>query len=152
MRSTEKLFWSIALPGLGQLLNGKYLKGIVLILLEFLINVQSHLNMLIVLSFHGKIEEAIQLANYNWLMFYPCVYLFGIWDAYRDDGCGRKPYSFLPFVSAAYIATVGVVCSSSFKILGVLWGPIWLPILFILLGALVGIAAQKIIIRVQNQE
>ncbi len=35
----EKLFWSIALPGFGQLLNGKYLKGGLFIFLEFLINI-----------------------------------------------------------------------------------------------------------------
>ena len=33
----EKLLWSIALPGLGQLLNKKYAKGIMVIFLELLI-------------------------------------------------------------------------------------------------------------------
>lgn len=42
MNAKEKLLWSIALPGFGQLLNGKYLKEILLIVLEFSINVQSH--------------------------------------------------------------------------------------------------------------
>jgi hypothetical protein len=40
----EKVLWSIALPGFGQLLNGKFLKGLLLIVLEFLINVQSNFN------------------------------------------------------------------------------------------------------------
>ena len=34
MNPTEKLLWSIALPGFGQMLNGKYVKGILLIILE----------------------------------------------------------------------------------------------------------------------
>lgn len=33
----ESALWSIAIPGLGQLLNKKYFKGIILIALEFLI-------------------------------------------------------------------------------------------------------------------
>ena len=44
----EKVLWSIALPGFGQLLNGKFLKGLLLILLEFLINVQSNFNQAII--------------------------------------------------------------------------------------------------------
>ena len=45
--AAEKLLWSIALPGLGQLLNGKYIKGIVLIFLELLVYVQGNLNEII---------------------------------------------------------------------------------------------------------
>jgi hypothetical protein len=40
----EVLLWSIALPGFGQILNGNFLKGLLLIGLEFMINVQSNLN------------------------------------------------------------------------------------------------------------
>ena len=40
----EKLMWSIALPGFGQYLNGKYFKGTILLILEFLINVQANFN------------------------------------------------------------------------------------------------------------
>jgi TM2 domain-containing membrane protein YozV len=35
----ETLLWSIALPGFGQFLNGKYVKGLTLLFLEFLVNV-----------------------------------------------------------------------------------------------------------------
>ncbi|AZV43255.1 membrane protein [Peribacillus asahii] len=74
----EKLMWSIALPGFGQYLNGKYFKGTVLLILEFLINVQANFNQVILLSFHGEIGDAIQHADYQWLMFYPCLYLFAM--------------------------------------------------------------------------
>jgi hypothetical protein len=72
----EKLLWSIALPGFGQLLNGKFLKGMLLISLEFLINIQANFNEVIILNFLGRTEEAIQQTNYGWLMFYPCLYFF----------------------------------------------------------------------------
>jgi hypothetical protein len=135
----EVLFWSIAFPGFGQFLNGKYVKGVVLVALEFLINVMSNMNRAIVSSFHGDITQAIYDTDLQWLLFYPCVYLFGIWDAYRDAGGGREPYSFLPFVFSAYFGTIGVIYSPILKIYGVLWGPIWLSILFLLLGYGVGL-------------
>ncbi|SFB36418.1 hypothetical protein SAMN04488072_11953 [Lentibacillus halodurans] len=53
----EKLFWSIALLGFGQILNGKFLKGLLFIALEFLINVQSNFNEIIISSFHGKLKK-----------------------------------------------------------------------------------------------
>lgn len=95
-KKLEVLLWSIALPGFGQLLNRKYMKGFVLIGLEFLVNVMGNFNTIIVLSFNMKIEEAIAQTNYLWLMFYPCLYFFAIWDAYKDAGGGEKPFAYLP--------------------------------------------------------
>ncbi|MDQ0897478.1 hypothetical protein QFZ80_001306 [Paenibacillus sp. V4I7] len=68
---TEVFLWSIALPGFGQLLNGRFLKGLLLVGLEFLINSQSNLNEVIISSFHGEFEKAIIQTDYQWLMFYP---------------------------------------------------------------------------------
>src|SRR4051794_40670523 len=102
MNSYEKFFWCIALPGFGQFLNGKYLKGVILIFLEFLVNVQANFNEIIILSFHGDIERAIIQTDYQWLMFYPCLYFYAIWDAFKDGGGGKDSFSFLPFVFAAY--------------------------------------------------
>jgi hypothetical protein len=135
----EKLLWSIALPGFGQLLNGKYIKGLLFIILEFIVNVQANFNIVILLSFHGRIEDAIQQANYGWLMFYPCLYFFAMWDAYKDAGGGRRPYSFLPFVFTAYWVTVGLMFSSKLMLFGVLWGPVWLPMVFVIPGIISGI-------------
>ncbi|WLD94592.1 hypothetical protein [Alkalihalobacillus sp. AL-G] len=140
-----KMFWSVALPGLGQLLNRKYFKGILLLSLEFLINVQANFNMIILKSFQGKIEEAIHTADYQWLMFYPCMYLYALWDTYYDAHNGDPPkYSFFPFVFAAYFITIGVMYSPVFKISGVLFGPVWLPILFCFIGIAIGQVLQKI--------
>jgi len=139
-RAIEMLYWSIAFPGFGQFLNGKLIKGIVLILLEFLINVQANLNTVIVYSFHGEINKAIQQVDYQWIMFYPCIYMFAIWDAYKDAG-GGGPYAFLPFVLGAYLGTIGVIYSSE------LLGPIWLPITFLISGSFIGFGIKRVIIR-----
>lgn len=145
MNAKEKLFWSIALPGFGQLLNGKYLKGFVFIFLEFLVNVQAGLNKVIIFSFHGDIEQAIIQADYQWLMFYPCLYLFAMWDAFKDAGGGREPFSSLPFVFIAYFMTVGIVFSTEVTIMGTLLGPIWLPLLSVIPGLMVGFFLKKVI-------
>jgi hypothetical protein len=145
-KKAEVLFWSIALPGFGQYLNGKILKGTVLILLEFIVNVKSGLNYAILPSFYGNIQEAIAHTNFQWLMFYPCLYLFAMWDAYRDAGGGQEPFSFLPFVFAAFIGTIGVVYSPIFHINGIYFGVIWLPILFLILGFFIGKIIRKIVI------
>ncbi|MBD8028056.1 hypothetical protein H9636_15505 [Ureibacillus sp. Re31] len=141
----EKILWSIALPGLGQLLNGQLFKGLILIILEFLINVQSSLNQVIIYSFQGDIQLAIEETNYQWLMFYPCIYMYSIWDAYRDAEGETTPFSFLPFVISAYLGTIGVIYSSNLKLFGVLIGPVFLPILFIIFGIGIGVLIKMIL-------
>lgn len=90
--------------------------------------------------------------NFQWLMFYPCIYLFAIWDAYRDAGGGKEPYSFIPFVFSAYIGTIGVVYSPTFNINGVYFGVIWLPIIFLILGFLIGKVIRFIILKRVNRK
>jgi hypothetical protein len=130
----EVLLWSIALPGIGQLLNKSYLKGILLIGLEFIVNVQSNLNVVIISSFQGDIQESIRQTNYQWLMFYPCVYMFGMWDAYKEAGSELIPFSYLPFVIAAFLATVGLIYSDKLRIWSFYLGPVWLTMLFCYFG------------------
>lgn len=147
----EMLFWCIALPGFGQFLNGMYLKGIVLILLEVIINMGSRLNLVIIDSFQGNIQQAIDDTNYQWLMFYPCVYMFGIWDAYKDAGGGDSPHAALPFVFCAFFGTVGVIYSSSMRLFGVLMGPIWLGLIFAGVGIVVGLLLKWMLTTMQEK-
>jgi hypothetical protein len=142
----EKIFWSIAFPGLGQLLNGKLLKGLLFIALEFMINAGSNLNEIILLSFQGKTLQAVESTNYKWLMFYPCIYIYAIWDAYKDSGGAKSPFAFIPFVLSAYLGTIGVIYSSVFNIKGVLLGPLWLSILSFISGIFIGIIIQYLLI------
>jgi hypothetical protein len=141
----EALLWSIALPSFGQFLNGKLIKGIVFLVLEFVINVQSNFNEVIVLSFHGEIEKAIIQTDYQWLMFYPCVYFFAMWDAFKDAGEGKDRTSFLPFVFAAYFVTVGCIYSSNFRLFGILLGPVWLPMICVIPGLVIGLLLRTIL-------
>lgn len=146
----EKLLWSVAIPGFGQLLNGKYFKGIMLILLEFIINSKGNINTIIVSSFYGQTELAVQQANYQWLMFYPCVYLYSLWDAFRDGQEKETPLLFLPFVLAAYIETISVIYSKTFRINGILLGPIFLPMISIFIGLGIGFIIRSILLKVYH--
>ncbi|MFD2673549.1 hypothetical protein [Marinicrinis sediminis] len=146
-KQVECICWSIALPGFGQLRNGKLVKGLTLIVLEMLINVYAHLNRIIISSFNGQISGSIEQANDQWLMFYPCLYMFAMWDAYRDAGGGTKPYSVLPFAFGAYMGTVGIIYSR-------LWlGPVWLGLIGLAVGLLVGHLLRRLLTRLaQNQK
>ncbi|CAG9620607.1 hypothetical protein [Sutcliffiella rhizosphaerae] len=144
--AVERLLWSIALPGFGQLLNKKYIKGLTFIILEFLINVQANFNSIIMYSFRGEINLAITEANYLWLMFYPCLYFFAMWDAFKDAGGGQSPYIFLPFVSCAYFVTVGLMLSGKIKLFGTIIGPVWMPMLFVIPGLTVGFLVRGLLL------
>jgi hypothetical protein len=143
----EKLLWSIALPGFGQILNQKYIKGILFILLEFLVNIKSNFNEAIISSFQGSIDTSIVQIDYRWLMFYPCLYFFSMWDAVKDANGKEEitPLLFLPFVFSAYFVTVGLIFSTKIKIFGILLGPIFLPMLFVIPGVLIGLGIKKLI-------
>ncbi len=147
----EAVLWSIAFPGFGQLLGQQYIKGILFIILEFMINVCSKFNSAIMYSFLGEIEKAESVVNYQWLMFYPCVYMFAMWDSYRTAMPAEEKYSFLPFVFSAYFVTVGLMVSPKVTVFHVHPGPVFLPMLFLVPGLLIGfILRQLIISRIRN--
>lgn len=141
----ERILWSIALPGFAQILNGKLFKGILFIALEFIINVNSHFNEIIRLSFIGKIDESITQTNYQWLMFYPCVYFLAMWDAIKDAGGGKEPYSYLPFVFSACFVTIGIIYSSKFTLFGIMLGTVWFPMICVIPGLIIGFSLKIIL-------
>ncbi|MGG3890959.1 hypothetical protein [Metabacillus fastidiosus] len=142
----EALFWSIAFPGFGQLLNGHIIKGITFIILELLINVYSNFNTAIMLSFNGNISGAIKTLNFQWIMFYPCIYMFAMYDAYKFGSGKYSELSFLPFVFAAYFVTVGVMFSTTVNIFKIFPGPIFLPMIALIPGISIGFLVRAIIL------
>ncbi|MEH7414836.1 hypothetical protein V7266_06075 [Neobacillus drentensis] len=134
----EAVLWNIAFPGFTQLLTGQYIKGVLFVVLEFIMNVNSHFNRAIMLSFLGEIRQAEMVVDYQWLMFYPCIYMFSMWDAYRFAMPDGEKYSYLPFVFGAYLVTVGLMVSPKVTFLGIHPGPIFLPMIFLVPGLLMG--------------
>lgn len=70
-----------------------------------------------------------------------------------DVGCSKgckwrrrqSPFLFLPFVSAAFFITIGLIYSTDIKISGVLLGPVFLPMLFVIPGVIIGLIVKKFI-------
>lgn len=145
MSRLEAVLWNIALPGFSQLLLGNYLKGILFVLLEFIINVNSRFNLAIMYSFLGEMAKAYSVVDYQWLMFYPCVYMFAMWDAYRSVMPSTERFSYLPFVFAAFFVTIGLMYSPRLMIFHRHLGPVFLPILFLPLGILVGFIVKYLV-------
>lgn len=77
------MWWSAALPGLGHLCQGQYFKGLVLMSWEILVNTQAKLNLAILYTFTGKFEQARNILNYEWALFYGVIFCFSIVDSYR---------------------------------------------------------------------
>lgn len=75
------------------------------------------------------------------------MYFFAMWDGYKDAGGGKDKYTFLPFVFVAYFVTIGCIYSSSFRLFDILLGPVWLPMLCVVPGAIVGIIIRKILLK-----
>lgn len=143
------------MPGFSQLLMGQLWKGTLFIALEFIINGYSHFNSAIMFSFMGEIDQAINVINFQWLMFYPCLYMFAMWDAYRSAMPEKEQFSFLPFVFSAYFVTVGLMYSTKLTLFGVLFGPVFLPMLFLIPGLLTGFLIRLLLLtaakyRIQN--
>lgn len=73
----------MVLPGFVQLYNKDYLVGIVLMGWELAVNLNSNLNFVLVKSYSGDLASTHQFINYQWAIFYPSIYGFGLWQAFN---------------------------------------------------------------------
>ena len=76
-------WWAASYLGFAYFSMGSYIKGFIFIFLETFVNVKSRLNLGILYSFTGRFEEAKQVLDINWLLFYVPLYIFSIWGAQR---------------------------------------------------------------------
>ncbi|WP_339229092.1 hypothetical protein NSQ77_04500 [Oceanobacillus sp. FSL K6-2867] len=77
------LLWSVMMTGFGQFYNGQYIFGALLFIFEIAANGLSSLNMSILHSFHGNTQQAHDVFDHQWGLFYPSSYAFSIWQAYN---------------------------------------------------------------------
>jgi hypothetical protein len=78
------MVWSMVLPGFGQLYNRDFLIGAVLLILEFTVNLNSNLNLVLLHSFSGQLHSAHQVIDYRWGLFYPSIYGYSSWQAFNS--------------------------------------------------------------------
>lgn len=77
--------WSALLTGFGHLYNGKAFKAAILLSWTVAIIYLSQLNNGIIATFNGQFDGAKDIIDYQWLLFFPSIYLFAMWDAYNDS-------------------------------------------------------------------
>ncbi|MCL6610091.1 MAG: hypothetical protein K6T66_00975 [Peptococcaceae bacterium] len=77
------MWWSAALPGLGHLCQGAYLRGLLLMSWEILVNIKARLNQAIVYTFTGQFGKAGETLDREWALFYGVIFFFAIYDSYR---------------------------------------------------------------------
>jgi len=76
-------WWSAALPGLGHISLGDYIKGFILVGLELFINISAHLNQAILYYFTGQFDLGRAIVDDRWLLSYPPIYIYAIWNSYQ---------------------------------------------------------------------
>ncbi len=77
-------WWSAAFPGFGHYMLNQYWRGLLLTLSEVIINSLAHVNEAMVNSFCGHFGRATSVLRPDWAVGYIAVYLFAIWDSYRQ--------------------------------------------------------------------
>ncbi|WP_248925917.1 hypothetical protein [Paenibacillus hamazuiensis] len=77
------VWWSAALPGAGHMQLCKYGSGTILMIWEFVTNVQAHINEAIFYSMIGQFHLAKSVIDTRWFLLYMAIYVFTMWDCYR---------------------------------------------------------------------
>lgn len=103
-------FFSILMPGFGQIYNQQFIKGIIFVILEHYDNVSGKINDAIHLDFNGAHQQALEIVNYGGMMFYPGFYVYAVWDAwyYAKQGANKKTTA-IPFLIGGFIGEFGAI-------------------------------------------
>jgi hypothetical protein len=103
LRVIAALF-SILMPGLGQVYNRQFARGIIFLLIEHYDNAFSHINAAIHFDFNGFHQEALNVTDFGYLLFYPGFYAYVVWDAWFFAKQGAdKTKTAIPFVIGGFL-------------------------------------------------
>jgi hypothetical protein len=109
MRNIAALF-SILMPGFGQIYNGQFLKGVFFLIVEHFDNVFGHINHAIFLDFNGFHQQAIDVTNFQFMLFYPGFYVYVVWDAwYYAKPNADKSKTAIPFIIAGFLGELSAI-------------------------------------------
>lgn len=159
---TAALLWSFAMPGFGQFYNKNYFLGIVLMVHEFVVNINSNLNTSLFYTFRGNFDLANQVVDYEWGLFYPSIFCFSLWQAYnrahtinrRDETGEKAKYVYLTgfFFGMVIGMNFGVNWYESFltHYLAIFKSPVVSGILSGLIAAFSGHFIEKIIRKISS--
>ncbi|MED1203986.1 hypothetical protein [Heyndrickxia acidicola] len=78
------IFWSLTVPGLGQLYLHRIVTAFFSLTWTVVFYYYSHGLQAISLLFLGKIQEATNVINMEWFLFFPSIYGFAVYDSYMN--------------------------------------------------------------------
>lgn len=87
------VFWSLFMPGLGQLYIHRIIYSFYLLTWTIVIVYQSKFAEAINLLFLGDFQHANTIINTEWLLFLPSIYFFSMYDAYVNTVENNKLYN-----------------------------------------------------------
>ncbi|MFS0658236.1 hypothetical protein AB1L07_05280 [Niallia alba] len=86
------IIWSLFVPGLGQLYIHRITTAFFVIIWTVVFFYLSHGLEAISLLFLGEIKQATEVINAEWLLFFPSIYGFAIFDSYINTVENNKLY------------------------------------------------------------
>ncbi|SDE29305.1 hypothetical protein SPACI_048750 [Sporomusa acidovorans DSM 3132] len=129
--------WSAMFPGFGQLYNRDYIMGITLLILETVINYMAKLNLCIYYVFNGDFEQALKNIDFQWILFYPAIWSFSMWQAYDYAVAIKTYHEFSGMPKQQRSNNAGAFIGLN---LGLLFGTLWHHQLIIFWGLGMGAA------------
>jgi hypothetical protein len=81
-KPTTAFFWSVFMPGLGQLYIHRLITAFFVIVWSVVFFYFSHALEAVSLLFVGKVQQATSVLNPEWMLFLPSVYGFAVYDSY----------------------------------------------------------------------
>jgi hypothetical protein len=116
MRNIAALF-SMLMPGFGQIYNGQFMKGVFLLILEHFDNAFGKINEAIHLDFNGLHQQAVETANFGYLLFYPGFYAYCVWDAwYHAKPNADKTKTAIPFIIGGFLGEISTIFANRLPI------------------------------------
>ncbi len=77
-------FWAAALGGAGHFHNMQLVKGIMLMSWHLAIWLNSGMSKAVFYTLIGRTDLIAEVINYQWLLFWPSVHMFNVWNAWVD--------------------------------------------------------------------
>jgi hypothetical protein len=97
---------SVLMPGVGQMYNRQFIKGIIFMIIEHYDNIFACINQALYLDLNGFHRQALHTLNFQYAPFYAGFYVYTVWDAlYFAKPNGDRKSIFI-FILAGFIGVI----------------------------------------------
>lgn len=77
-------FWSATITGFGQFYNDRGLKSLIMMGWYLAVVLKSGLSTAAFYTVTGRLDEVLAALDFQWLLFWPSIWVFGVVEAYAD--------------------------------------------------------------------